>query len=98
VSALQIADYYCLMMLSQRGYNTTMLELEVECNGGTLKSETSNVDGTFSALAAGYYGAFTSDDLLGRSQLFAVAGTEEISGALAVLFMLAHTDMEEDEE
>jgi hypothetical protein len=30
--------------------------------------------------------------------LFAVAGTEEISGALAVLFMLAHTDMEEDEE
>jgi hypothetical protein len=98
VAALQIADYYCLMMLSQRGYNTTMLELEVECSGGTLKSETSNVDGTFSALAAGYYSAFAADDVLGRSQLFALASAEEISGALAVLFMLAHTDMEEDEE
>jgi hypothetical protein len=95
VSALQAADYYCYIMLTQRGYSTQVLYIEAECSGGILKSEVSNENGTFSALASGYYGAFAKDDVLGRSQLMALAGPEEVRGALAVFFMLAHADVED---
>lgn len=96
VSALQIADYYCLIMLGQRWYNTRVLELTTEsfCE---LASEDSTTNGTYSALAAGYYSAFVDNDEVARSQLLNMCDPGEVPGALAVLFMVAHTEKEEDE-
>ena len=97
VTALQVADYYSLIMLSQRGYSMRTLELSVEATGtDLLQSEDSATDGTYSALATGYYSAFTRDDLSGRSQLMAMASSREVGGALALLFVLAHTDVAGD--
>jgi hypothetical protein len=98
VTALQIADYYVLMMLGQRGYNSRVLELSVESFYDSVQGEDSTENGTYSALAAGYYSAFTRDDCLGRNQLLAVSDPKEVGDALALLFVMAHTDMHDEDE
>jgi len=98
VTALQVADYYLLMMLGQRGYNSRTLDLEVESFDDSVRNEDSTINGTYTALVSGYYNAYTRDDHLGRSQLFAVSEPKEVGDAMALLFVLAHTDMHDEDE